>query len=61
MDMTVDELDLNIGIIRLSLTSDQTALLPTVGTYDLKMFNPLGKEYYLIAGTFTTSQGYTDD
>lgn len=60
-DFTVDMSRADDGVVGFSLTSVQTADLPTTGAYDVKIIYPDNKEYYLLRGTFSVLRGYTDD
>lgn len=60
-DFHVDASRAGSGILNFSLTADETIALPTTGVYDVKIIYPDTKEYYLLAGQFVVSRGYTDD
>jgi hypothetical protein len=60
-DFTVDTSNITQGLIVLRLTADQTLDLPTTGVYDCKVIFPDGSEYFFLKGSFTVSEGYTDD
>jgi hypothetical protein len=59
--LTVDTLDAAVGLLRFSLTADQTISLPKVGVYDVKVIYPNGDEFFFLTGGFTLQEGYTDD
>lgn len=68
-DFLITAIDHANAILKLSLTSQETTGLPTAGVYDVKIIEvtPSGpvagnpKEYYVMRGSFTSTEGYTDD
>lgn len=61
-DFTVDVINASLGLFKLVLSSSQTINLPQLGTYDVKAIdNVTNNEYYLVKGSFSTQEGYTDD
>ena len=59
--LTIDTNLAATGVITLSLTSDQTIPLPRLGVYDIKLVYPNGDEFFILVGSFTVQDGYTDD
>ena len=48
------------GIVSMSLTDTQTALLPSTSRYDILLINPLGLREYYIEGVVYVNEGYTE-
>lgn len=48
------------GIVSMSLTDTQTALLPSTSRYDVLLVNPLGLREYYLEGVVYISEGYTE-
>jgi hypothetical protein len=59
-DFEVTVVNAPLGSFMLKLTSAQTLLLPTLGVYDVKVIDG-ADEFYLIKGSFSVQEGYTDD
>lgn len=53
--------DLSLGLVIIKLDADATINLPKTAVYDIKALFPNGNEYYIVTGSFTVSEGYTDD
>lgn len=53
--------DLSIGLIVIKLEADATISLPLAAVYDIKALFPDGKEYFIVTGSFSVSEGYSDD
>jgi hypothetical protein len=49
------------GEVTLFLDSTQTSNLISSGTYDVKLIEPSGREYYWLNGRYTIKEGLTDD
>ena len=47
------------GTITVSLTDDQTTLLPDLAYYDVLLTNASGLKEYYLQGKITISEGYT--
>jgi hypothetical protein len=59
-DFDITVINAPLGSFMLKLTSAQTLLLPTLGVYDVKVIDGVD-EFYLIKGSFSVQEGYTDD
>jgi hypothetical protein len=57
----VNDSDLSLGLVIIKLDADDTINLPKTAVYDIKVLFPDGNEYYIVTGSFTVSEGYTDD
>lgn len=53
--------DLSVGLVIIKLEADATISLPLTAVYDIKVLFPNGDEYYIVTGSFSVSEGYTDD
>lgn len=58
-DFTVDYTNRVEGIVKLSLTDEQTTSFADELYYDVLLENPSGLKEYYLEGVITVSQGYT--
>lgn len=58
-DFTVAYTNRATGTITISLTDDQTTLLPDLAYYDVLLTNGSGLKEYYLQGKITISEGYT--
>lgn len=61
LDLAIDDTYEKGGLLTFSITPDQTIPLPTLGVYDVKLIYPNRDEFFILAGTFLLTEGYTDD
>lgn len=57
---SIDYINRIAGEIEASLTSNQTAALPTTVFYDVLVVNPSGLKEYYLEGTIRVTEGYSE-
>ena len=58
-DFAVDYTDRAAGTVKISLTDEQTALLPNEAYYDVLLTDTAGLKEYYLEGILYVSEGYT--
>jgi hypothetical protein len=58
-DFAVDYTDRVAGTVKISLTDEQTALLPNEAYYDVLLTDTAGLKEYYLEGILYVSEGYT--
>jgi hypothetical protein len=58
-DFAVDYTDRAAGTVKISLTDEQTALLPNEAYYDVLLTDTTGLKEYYLEGILYVSEGYT--
>ena len=58
-DFTVDYTDRAAGTVKISLTDEQTALLPNEAYYDVLLTDTANVKEYYLEGIIYVSEGYT--
>jgi hypothetical protein len=58
-DFAVDYTDRASGTVKISLTDEQTALLPNEAYYDVLLTDTAGLKEYYLEGILYVSEGYT--
>jgi hypothetical protein len=58
-DFAVDYTDRAAGTVKISLTDEQTALLPNEAYYDVLLTDTAGLKEYYLEGIIYVSEGYT--
>lgn len=59
-DFSVEYTSRATGIVALSLSDEQTTILPSEAYYDVLLTNPSGQKEYYLEGVINVSEGYTE-